>query len=78
MTEMEQRTLKAIEENADTETMQCVDLSDLVGITGIPAKQLRGVLASLIKKDLIEIEEYDANFEKQTFYWLQGAWEDQS
>jgi len=70
MTEMEQTVFEAIRDNTDEESMECVDIEDLVSLTGIASKQIRGVLSSLVKKEKIEVEEYDANFNTQYFYWV--------
>jgi hypothetical protein len=50
-------------------------MKDLVKGTGENAKVLRGVIGSLIKKDLIELEDYDTGFQADYFYWLKGAFD---
>ena len=73
-TELETKVLAAITEHADPSCMDCVDMSDLVRHVGEPAKVLRGVVGSLVKKDAIEIEYYDpGQGNDNEFYWLPGA-----
>jgi len=69
LTVMEQMVYDAVLNNTNEEDMECVDIEDLVNITGIHQKKLRGVIASLVKKNKVEVEEYDANFRIQYFYW---------
>ncbi len=75
MTELETKVYNFIKENADPETMECVDIKDLVKGVGEKAKVLRGVVASLVKKDLIEVEDYDTGFNQDFYYWLKGAFD---
>ena len=60
LTEMEEKTYKAILDHLDEGEPHFSDLvaEDLALETEIPIKKLRGVLSNLIKKDLISIEEY--------------------
>ena len=62
MTELENKVYDFIKENTDPERMECVDINDLVAGVRESAKVLRGVIASLVKKDLIEVEDYDTGF----------------
>ena len=73
-TELEKKVYDAINEYTDADSMECVDINDLVEITGESAKVLRGVISSLVKKELIEVEEYDSNFETSYYYWVKGVW----
>jgi len=72
LTEMEQKTLTCLKEHlADYDN----DFSDITAEvlsadTKIPMKQIRGVLASLVKKDLIFAEDIDINGKPETFFWL--------
>jgi hypothetical protein len=75
MTKLENKVYDFIKENSDPETMDCVNMKDLVKGTGENAKVLRGVIGSLIKKDLIELEDYDTGFQADYFYWLKGAFD---
>lgn len=61
-----------IDTNADLETMACVAIEDIAAGTGIDTKKLRGVVSSLVKKNKIEIEEWDSNDQKTTFFWVKG------
>ena len=60
-------------DKADPETLNCVDFSDLYPDVGRPAGWsplvLKGVLGSLVAEGFLIVEEHDANFRKQTFYW---------
>ena len=75
MTNLEKKVYDFITNNTDPECMECVDIKDLVKGLNESAKVLRGVISSLVKKDLIEVEEYDANFDTNYFYWLKGAFD---
>lgn len=70
LTQLEELVLDFIKENTDIETMDCVDIKDLSKSLNESPKTLRGVISSLVKKDLIEVEEYDANDRREYFYWL--------
>jgi|11_taG_2_1085331.scaffolds.fasta_scaffold172163_1 DNA-binding MarR family transcriptional regulator len=39
-----------------------VDINDISKFTNIPTKKLRGIISSLVKKDLVEKEENDSGF----------------
>jgi len=69
LTELEAKTFNAIKNNADEQMMECVDIKDLVNITGEDAKKLRGAISSLVKKEMVEVEEFDGNDTEQQFYW---------
>jgi len=75
MTDLENKVYDFIKENTDPDSMECVDIKDLVKGCGESAKVLRGVVASLVKKDLIEVEDYDTGFDQNYFYWLKGAFD---
>jgi predicted transcriptional regulator len=53
-----------------------VDVSDLVKKTGIPSKTLRGVLGSLVKKEIVSVDKnaggcgYDIIYLKEEFWYL--------
>ena len=71
-TELENKVYDFIKGNTDPETMELVDINDLVKGIGTPATVLRGVLASLVKKGLVEVEEWDGNARVQHFYWTKN------
>ena len=74
MTKLEKEVYNFIKEKSDPESMTCVDIDDLSVELNKSAKVLRGVIGSLVKKDKIEVEEYDGQYPKiQYFYWLKGA-----
>jgi len=74
LTKLEKKVYNFIEKNTCPEDMDMVDINDLVKEIGESAKVLRGVISSLVKKDLIEVEEFDNGFDKpQFFYWMRGA-----
>ena len=70
MTNLEEKVYTFIKENTDEDCMECVDINDLANSLDESPKVLRGVIASLVKKELIWVEEYDANFETNYFYWV--------
>ena len=46
------------------------DIDDIVGVNGLDAKQARGVISSLVKKDLITIDEFQNGFDPvEIHYW---------
>ena len=46
------------------------DIQDLVKFTHLDAKQARGVISSLVKKDMILVDEFENAFEPvQIHYW---------
>ena len=75
LTELEKKVFDFIKENTDPDMMDCVNMEDLVKGTGENAKVLRGVIGSLIKKDMIELEDYDTGFHADYFYWVKGAFD---
>jgi len=77
MTDLEKKVFDFIKENSDAECMECVDIKDLAKGLKEDAKVLRGVISSLVKKDLIEVEDYDTGFkqDKNFFYWVKGAFD---
>ena len=70
MTELEKKVYDFINENANEEDMECVDIADLTTSLNESAKVLRGVIASLVKKDMVWVEKYESNFITQYFYWV--------
>ena len=70
MTELETKVFDFIKDNTDEDSMECVDINDLSNGLNESPNVLRGVVASLVKKDLIWVEEYDANMETNYFYWV--------
>ena len=70
MTELEKKVFDFINDNTDEDSMECVDINDLSNGLNESPNVLRGVIASLVKKDRIWVEEYDANFETNYFYWV--------
>ena len=78
MTELETRVYNFIKDNTDPDTMECIDMNDLVEGLNESANVLRGVISSLSKKDLIEVEEYDTGFDCTFYYWLKGAFNEVS
>jgi hypothetical protein len=78
MTELETRVYNFIKDNTDPDTMECIDINDLVEGLNESANVLRGVISSLSKKDLIEVEEYDTGFDCTYYYWLKGAFNEVS
>jgi len=73
MTKLEKQVYDYIKENTDVDSMETVDINDLVQNLDETANVLRGVLSSLVKKNMIEVEEYEANRTVQIFYWMKGA-----
>ena len=69
LTELEKKVYDYIKRNTDIESVECVDINDLVSGLNESAKVLRGVISSLVKKNLIEVEEWESNFEKNQYYW---------
>ena len=59
-TELEQKVLESLIDNLYAEPgFSDVDATDLSEWTGIPTKQVRGVLSSLIKKGVVTLDETD-------------------
>jgi sugar-specific transcriptional regulator TrmB len=59
-TQLEEQVLTALIENLYAEPgFSDVDATDLAEATGIPTKQIRGVLSSLVKKGVVTLEETD-------------------
>jgi len=75
MTDLETKVYDFIKENTDPECMEMVDMKDLTKGLNESAKVLRGVISSLVKKDLIEVEDYDTGFDQNFFYWMKGAFD---
>lgn len=70
LTRLEKKVFDFVKDNTDEETMECVDIGDLTRNLNESAKVLRGVIGSLVKKELIEVEEHETNFETNYYYWL--------
>ncbi len=70
MTDLENKVYDFILNNSDEDCMVCVDINDLVKGLNESAKVLRGVIASLVKKDKIWVETYDGNFRLDYYYWI--------
>jgi len=63
LTVNEATTLKALINSMYAEyNYSDIDINDLSRITKITTKKLRGVISSLVKKNLVEKEENDAGF----------------
>jgi len=77
-TELEDKVLKCLIKELYAEPgFSDIDAKDLSKGTGIPMKVLRGVLASLVKKEVIFIEEsqgYDIIYLEESFYHLHPEW----
>jgi predicted ArsR family transcriptional regulator len=59
-TELEEQVLNALIEGLDAEPgFSNIDANDLAEETGIPTKQIRGVLSSLVKKGVVTLNETD-------------------
>lgn len=71
---METITYSAIESEADPEILWCCEMEHLVKATNLTSKVLRGVLASLVKKNKIIVEKYEANFINRQYYWTTEQW----
>jgi len=76
LTRLEAKVYNFIKNETSVEFMEMVDIEDLERGVHEKAKVLRGVISSLVKKDLIEVEEYDSNLNVQHFYWLKGAFDE--
>lgn len=64
LTELETKTLTALIQGLYAEPgFSDVDAQDLVNMTNIDKKSIRGVLASLVKKDIITIDDNGAGFQ---------------
>jgi len=72
-TDLETKTLNWLKNtgwyNYDNEPFfSDVTVSEISNGTGIDIKSLRGVLGSLSKKDLISIDEFEANFQAPVYF----------
>lgn len=81
MTDLENKVYDFIKENSEPETMTCVDINDLSKGLNESPNVLRGVLSSLVKKDMIEVEEFErarlnGSYSLEYYYWLKGAFND--
>tara|TARA_R110000751_G_C13457285_1_gene444926 strand:- start:168 stop:440 length:273 start_codon:yes stop_codon:yes gene_type:complete len=66
LTQLETTTLTELINNIDIDITEdsifsCVDVNDLSKFTGIEIKKMRGVVGSLIKKDIVYIEDVDGD-----------------
>ncbi len=63
LTEMEAQCMQSLIHGLYAEAgFSDVDATDIAHDTGIPIKSVRGVLANLVKKGLIDIEDNDAGY----------------
>ena len=58
LTELETKVIAAIKEGDDFDDMPCNCLGNIKDYTGLTANVIRGVISSLIKKDLVMTGEY--------------------
>lgn len=58
LTELEQQVVSALKDGDDFEDMPTECIENLEGRTGMSTKVLRGVLSSLIKKDIVQSGEF--------------------
>ena len=64
LTELESLTLNAFIKGLYAEPgFSDVDVNDLSSVLGIPTKVLRGVLGSLVKKNIVSIDENGGGFD---------------
>jgi hypothetical protein len=82
LTELETKTLTAFIDGLYAEPgFSDVDANDLSHWTKIDIKSIRGVLASLIKKDIISIYDNGAGYQiiylNNSFYHLHPRWKDE-
>jgi len=69
LTNLETIVFEAISKNSNPHYMECIDILDLEILTRITSKVLRGVISSLVKKDLIEVEKWHNGNRKAEYYW---------
>ena len=79
LTEMEQKTLDVFIANlTEEESFSDVAPEDLSSLTGIPIRQLRGVLSSLAQKGIVYIEQRHKDvsivYLHPSFYYLHPRW----
>ena len=79
LTEMETSTMESLISLLYAEPgYSDVDAKDLSKDTGIPVNSIRGVLSSLTKKGLIDIDDNGAGFQivhlMEQFYYLHPTW----
>lgn len=79
LTAMEQKTLDVFVANlTEEESFSDVAPEDLSGLTGIPIRQLRGVLSSLAQKGIVYIEQRHKDvsivYLHPSFYHLHPRW----
>ena len=64
LTEMESQCLQALIDNLYAEAgFSDVDAKDISNVTKLPIKQVRGVLANLVKKGIVEIDDPGCGFQ---------------
>jgi len=82
-TQLEEQVLNALIENLYAEPgFSDVDANDLAEATGIPTKQVRGVLSSLIKKGVVTLdrtdnwgaENYVIVYLNEAYWYLHPEW----
>jgi len=72
LTEMESQCLQALIDNLYAEAgFSDVDAKDISNITKIPIKSVRGVLANLVKKGLVDIDDPGCGFQ---IIYLRPEW----
>jgi hypothetical protein len=86
-TELEEQVLNALIENLYAEPgFSDVDATDLSEWTGIPTKQVRGVLSSLIKKGVVTLDETDTYgarnyvivYLNEAYWYLHPEWKSET
>lgn len=85
LTELETKVLQALIDSLYAEAgFSDVDANDLTEITDIDKKQIRGVLASLVKKGIVHIEEtstfrapkYQIIYLDTQYWYLHPEWKE--
>lgn len=72
LTEMESQCLQALINNLYAEAgFSDVDAKDISNVTKLPIKQVRGVLANLVKKGIVEIDDPGCGFQ---IIYLKPEW----
>lgn len=83
LTELETKTLEALIDGLYAEPgFSDVDAQDLSKATSIPIKQIRGVLASLVKKGIVDMGDWTTNgqtwaliYLKPQYWFLHPEWQ---
>ncbi len=84
LTKMENEVLTTLIDNLYAEPgFSDIDANDLSKKTNIPMKSIRGVISSLVKKEIVSLEEHDNAFSdkqyiiiylNEAFYYLHPEW----